>query len=148
MLELAKGGELFDKIIERTKLNEVEAKMHFYKIAATTKYLHSKNICHRDLKPENFLLCTMDDANPIVNITDIGTVLKNFCGTPQYIAPEVVTSAGLQDTTYTLKVDSWSLHRPDENPGQGQEEGWRRWMLTRSQTRGSGRWCQCSGPHS
>ena len=63
------------------------------------------------------LLCTVDDANPIVKITDmglsklvdLGTVLKTFCGTPQYIAPEVVTSAGMQDSTYTMKVDCWSL---------------------------------------
>jgi len=117
VLELAEGGELFDKIIERTKMNEVEAKLHFFQIASAIKYLHSKNICHRDLKPENVLLCTVDDANPIVKITDmglsklvdLGTVLKTFCGTPQYIAPEVVTSAGLQDSTYTMKVDCWSL---------------------------------------
>lgn len=117
VLELAEGGELFDKIIERTKMNEVEAKLHFFQIASAIKYLHSKNICHRDLKPENVLLCTVDDANPIVKITDmglsklvdLGTVLKTFCGTPQYIAPEVVTSAGMQDSTYTMKVDCWSM---------------------------------------
>ena len=59
----------------------------------------------------------MDDANPVVKITDmglsklvdLGTVLKTFCGTPQYIAPEVVLNAGLQHGTYTLKVDCWSL---------------------------------------
>jgi len=116
VLELAEGGELFDKIIERTKFNEVEAKLHFYQIASAIKYLHAKNICHRDLKPENVLLCTVDDSNPIVKITDMGlsklvngTVLKTFCGTPQYIAPEVVTSNGLTDSSYTLKVDCWSL---------------------------------------
>ena len=42
-------------------------------------------------------------------LVDLGTVLKTFSGTRQYIAPEVVTSAGLQDSTYTLKVDCWSL---------------------------------------
>ena len=42
VLELAEGGELFDKIIEKTKLNEVEAKLHFYQIASAIKYLHSK----------------------------------------------------------------------------------------------------------
>ena len=76
----------------------------------------SQNICHRDLKPENVLLCSVDDSNPIVKITDMGlsklvngTVLKTFCGTPQYIAPEVVTSNGLTDSSYTLKVDCWSM---------------------------------------
>ena len=44
VLELAEGGELFDKIIERTRLNETEAKLHFYQIASAIKYLHSKVI--------------------------------------------------------------------------------------------------------
>ena len=42
VLELAEGGELFDKIIEKTKLNEAEAKLHFYQMASAIKYLHSK----------------------------------------------------------------------------------------------------------
>ena len=42
VLELAEGGELFDKIIDKTKLNETEAKLHFYQIASAIKYLHSK----------------------------------------------------------------------------------------------------------
>jgi len=111
------GGELFDKIIEKTKLNENEAKLHFFQIASAISYLHSKKICHRDLKPENVLLCTTDETQPIVKITDMGlsklvhleTRLKTFCGTPQYIAPEVVSSAGLPDSSYNVKVDCWSL---------------------------------------
>ena len=46
VLVLAEGHELFDKIIERTKFNETEAKPHFYQIASAFKYLHAKNICH------------------------------------------------------------------------------------------------------
>ena len=42
MLELAEGGELFDKIIEKTKFNEAEAKLHFYQMASAINYLHSK----------------------------------------------------------------------------------------------------------
>merc|ERR1712059_124430 len=91
--------------------NEAEAKLHFYQIASAIKYLHAMNICHRDLKPENVLLCSVDDTNPVVKITDmglsklvdLGTVLRTFCGTPQYIAPEVV-SAGMLGNNYSLKV--------------------------------------------
>lgn len=115
VLELAEGGELFDKIIEKTKFNDAEAKLHFYQIVSAIKYLHAKNICHRDLKPENVLLCSEDNINPVVKITDmglsklvdLGTVLKTFCGTPQYIAPEVVMAGMLGN--YSLKVDCWSL---------------------------------------
>ena len=71
VLELAEGGELFDKIIEKTRFNETEAKLHFYQMASAMEYLHSKKICHRDLKPENVLLCSLDDKNPVVKITDM-----------------------------------------------------------------------------
>ncbi len=52
VLELADGGELFDKIIAKTRLQEQEAKLHFYQMLSAINYLHSKNIAHRDLKPE------------------------------------------------------------------------------------------------
>lgn len=117
VLELAEGGELFDKIIEKTKFNESEAKVHFYQICSAIEYLHSKNICHRDLKPENVLLCSVDDSNPIIKITDmglsklvdLGSVLKTFCGTPQYIAPEVLPCGTGTSSSYSLKADTWSL---------------------------------------
>merc|ERR1712117_212561 len=117
VLELAEGGELFKKIIEKTKFNETEAKSHFYQMASAIQYLHSRNIAHRDLKPENILLCSTDDKNPVIKVTDmglsklvdLGSILKTFCGTPQYIAPEVVQGAGKMDSGYSLKVDCWSL---------------------------------------
>ena len=56
VLELAEGQELFDKIIENTKLNK--ARLNFFQNASAIKYLHFKKICHRDLMPENMLLCS------------------------------------------------------------------------------------------
>ena len=72
ILELAEGGELFDKIIEKSRLNETEAKLYFYQMASAISYLNSKNFSHRDLKPENSLLCSPDDSNPVIKITDMG----------------------------------------------------------------------------
>ena len=130
VLELAEGGALLEKIKDGKKLDEFEAKLHFYQIASGIQYLHSKNICHRDLKPENVLLCTLDDSRPVVKITDmgmaklfkpliselcgilnvnIGTDLKTFCGTPNYQAPEVIKMASSSFASYTLKVDCWAL---------------------------------------
>lgn len=124
ILELAEGGELFDKIIEKSKLDESAAKIYFFQIASAIEYLHSKKICHRDLKPENILLCSVDDRNPLVKITDMGlskllvdqTRLKTFCGTPQYIAPEVLKQGELnggeltfRERAYSVKVDCWGL---------------------------------------
>ena len=63
-------------------------------------------------------MCSQDDNNPVIKITDMGlsklvdlnTVMKTFCGTPQYIAPEIVLGAGrLESQPYSMKVDVWSL---------------------------------------
>ena len=134
ILEFAEGGELFNKIIEKTKFKEDEAKLHFYQVVSGVKYLHENNIAHRDLKPEKYvrsvlikqfkfncgscsiLLCNDDDSNPIVKITDmglskfvdVGTQMKTFCGTPQYLAPEVLFGH-VRKTAYDNKVDMWSL---------------------------------------
>ena len=70
VLELAEGGELFDKIIEKTSLKKAEAQLHFSQIALTIKYLQLKKICHSDLKTEYMLLCLSDKWQPIVKITD------------------------------------------------------------------------------
>ena len=116
ILELADGGELFDKILEKIKFSEKEAKLHFYQMVSAVQYLHKKNIAHRDLKPENILLSD-DDANPLIKISDMGlsklvdhtTFLQTFCGTPQYLAPEVLISRVRGDGSYGFEVDMWSL---------------------------------------
>jgi len=116
VLELAEGGELFEKIIQKHKFNEKEAKLHFYQLASAIQYLHASNICHRDLKPENVLLCSIDDSKPVIKVTDmglsklvnLGNELKTFCGTPNYLAPEIIVMTA-RGGSYDYKVDCWSL---------------------------------------
>jgi len=115
VLELAEGGELFEKMTRKVRLDEASSKLIFYQLSSAIDYLHSTNICHRDLKPENVLLSTEDDNNPLVKITDMGlsklvdeTILKTFCGTEQYMAPEMWKSQGRHEV-YTLKVIGWTF---------------------------------------
>lgn len=70
ILELADGGELFEKVIEKTRFNEQEARLYFYQMVSAVEYLHSAKIAHRDLKPENVLLLHFDDdSDPLIKVT-------------------------------------------------------------------------------
>uniref|UniRef100_A0A6B2L6C9 non-specific serine/threonine protein kinase n=1 Tax=Arcella intermedia TaxID=1963864 RepID=A0A6B2L6C9_9EUKA len=117
VLELATGGELFNKIIDEGKLMEDEARNLFFQMLSAVNYLHENNITHRDLKPENILL----EKNGNVKISDFGlarltdqeNVMKTLCGTPQYVAPEIVRMGipGFPNKPegYGPAVDMWSL---------------------------------------
>ena len=91
--EYAKGGELFDYIVSRQRLSEIEACRFFQQIVSGVEYMHKLGIVHRDLKPENLLL----DENAWIKIIDFGLsntykegeCLKTACGSPCYTAPEV-----------------------------------------------------------
>jgi 5'-AMP-activated protein kinase catalytic alpha subunit len=93
-MEYANGGELFDYIVKRKRLQEEEAARFFQQIISGVEYIHKIRICHRDLKPENLLL---DDQNNI-KIVDFGLsntykegeLLKTACGSPCYAAPEMI----------------------------------------------------------
>ncbi|CAF0978386.1 unnamed protein product [Adineta ricciae] len=115
ILELVEGGELFDRIVASGQFDEPTTKFLFRQMCLGVKYLHDRSITHRDLKPENVLLTSPDTNETLVKITDFGlsrfinetTLMKTFCGTPNYLAPEVLITRG--ESSYTNKVDVWSL---------------------------------------
>nr|CAD7412739.1 unnamed protein product [Timema poppensis] len=96
-LEYAAGGELFDKIEPDCGMSQWEARKFFKQLLAGVEYLHSRGVAHRDLKPENLLLDEQDN----LKISDFGLAtiyrvqgkerpLEKKCGTPPYVAPEVL----------------------------------------------------------
>jgi len=110
VMELVTGGELFDKIVEKGQYTEREASIVVKKILDAVQYLHSLHIAHRDLKPENLLLKSGDDTE--VMLSDFGLskiigeeqMMRTACGTPYYVAPEVLAATG-----YDKEVDLWSV---------------------------------------
>jgi len=115
ILELVEGGELFDRIVAHGQFDEMTTKFVFRQMAIGVKYLHERSITHRDLKPENILLTSPDTNETLIKITDFGlsrfinetSLMKTFCGTPNYLAPEILATRG--EGSYTNKVDVWSL---------------------------------------
>jgi len=110
VMELVSGGELFDKIVEKGQYSEKDASVIVRKIVSAVHYLHVMGIAHRDLKPENLLLRSTDDTE--VMLSDFGlskivgedTMMQTACGTPYYVAPEVLNASG-----YDKEVDMWSV---------------------------------------
>jgi len=111
IMELVTGGELFDKIVEKGSYTESEAGQLVRKIVSAVDYLHNLGIVHRDLKPENLLLKRADNDLEIA-IADFGLskivgqqmMMQTACGTPSYVAPEVLNASG-----YGKEVDMWSI---------------------------------------
>jgi len=111
VMEILTGGELFDRIVSKGSYSEKEAADVVQTVAAALDYLHSNGIVHRDLKPEN-LIYQNDQEDALLKITDFGlakyrardTQLSTACGTPGYVAPEV-----LEGKQYSKEVDLWSL---------------------------------------
>ncbi|KAF2084258.1 lanosterol 14-alpha-demethylase [Saccharata proteae CBS 121410] len=112
VLELAAEGELFNWIVMKRRLSEAEARKVFVQLFQAVKYLHERNIVHRDIKPENILL-TDKDLN--IKLADFGlakiigeeSFTTTLCGTPSYVAPEILESSNHR--RYTRAVDVWSL---------------------------------------
>lgn len=113
VMELATGGELYDRIVTKGSYNERDTALTLRMILDGVAYLHRTGITHRDLKPENLLYyCPSPDSK--ILITDFGLahqrkrledgLMMDPCGTPEYIAPEV-----LARIPYTSKVDLWAI---------------------------------------
>jgi serine/threonine protein kinase len=111
VMELVTGGELFDKIASRGRLKEDDARKYFQQVINAVDYCHSRGVYHRDLKPENLLL----DASGTLKVSDFGLsalsqqvredgLLHTTCGTPNYVAPEVINNKGYDGA----KADLWS----------------------------------------
>ncbi|KAJ0404330.1 hypothetical protein ATCC90586_007644 [Pythium insidiosum] len=118
VLELITGGELFDKIVSEGRFSEDTARFYFRQLVDGVQYCHQNGVCHRDLKPENLLL----DENGDLKISDFGlsalydgggeggensraSLLHTTCGTPNYVAPEVLADKGYDGRA----ADVWSI---------------------------------------
>jgi len=110
VMEYVKGGELFTKV-NKGKLSEDLARKYFQQLISAVDYCHSRGVTHRDLKPENLLL----DQNEDLKVSDFGLsalpeqrradgMLVTPCGTPAYVAPEVLKKKGYDGS----KADIWS----------------------------------------
>ncbi|XP_076953506.1 CBL-interacting protein kinase 18-like [Bidens hawaiensis] len=109
-MEYAKGGELFDKV-SKGRLKEDVARKYFQQLICAVDFCHTRGVYHRDLKPENLLL----DEYGSLKVTDFGLsahagctrldgLLHTTCGTPAYVAPEVICRRGYDGA----KADIWS----------------------------------------
>ncbi|KAM7366566.1 hypothetical protein PAMP_015999 [Pampus punctatissimus] len=100
VMELVKGGDLFDAITSSTKYSEHDASAMVFNLAGAIKYLHRMNIVHRDIKPENLLVCEYPDGTKSLKLGDFGLAtvvegpLYTVCGTPTYVAPEIIAETG------------------------------------------------------
>ncbi|WCJ20578.1 CBL-interacting protein kinase 3 [Euphorbia peplus] len=111
VMEFVTGGELFDKIVNHGRMREDEARRYFQQLINAIDYCHSRGVYHRDLKPENLLL----DSYGNLKVSDFGLsalsqqvrddgLLHTTCGTPNYVAPEVLNDRGYDGAT----ADMWS----------------------------------------
>ncbi|KAK9800898.1 hypothetical protein WJX73_008296 [Symbiochloris irregularis] len=110
VLELCKGGELFDRVVSKGTFTEKMAADFFRTMVTVVEHMHQLGIMHRDIKPENFLLTTEDDS-AVIKLADFGlsTYYKpgqrfnQIVGSAYYVAPEVLRR------DYSFEADMWSL---------------------------------------
>jgi len=109
VLDYYRGGELFFHLKKRRKFTESEVKIFVAEVALALGHLHSLDIIYRDLKPENILLhqsghICLTDFGLSKDLDSVSPEAYTFCGTPEYLAPEIVEKKG-----HGTAVDWWSL---------------------------------------
>lgn len=110
VMQFVQGGELFKHLSEQRRFSEQRVKFYAAQIALALGYLHKSNIYYRDLKPENILLgldgyiLLADFGLAKINQMQDGAEPNSFCGTPEYISPEMIVGSGHDHT-----LDWWAL---------------------------------------
>ncbi|GMH13798.1 hypothetical protein Nepgr_015639 [Nepenthes gracilis] len=108
VMEHVSGGQLSDKLSYAKRLSESEARKYFQQLIDAVEYCHCRGVYHRDLKPQNLLL----DSKGNLKISDFGlsalqkpgTLLSTACGSPSYVAPELLRNKGYEGAT----ADVWA----------------------------------------
>lgn len=124
LMEVCLGGELWTLLRDRGHFDESMTKFYVGCVCSAFDYLHQRNVIYRDLKPENMLLdskfmrlyfksLTTNVDEGYIKLTDFGFAKKllpagrktwTFCGTPEYVAPEIILNRG-----HDYAADYWSL---------------------------------------
>jgi serine/threonine protein kinase len=114
ILELCPNKSLMDMLRARKRFTEPEVRFFLLQLLGALKYMHGKRVIHRDLKLGNIFL----DANMNAKIGDFGLAAllvddndrkKTICGTPNYIAPEVLFGGGKEGQGHSFEVDLWGI---------------------------------------